>query len=236
MRRFLHLTVLLIWATLTPSQITLADQGGAILVGRITFNGEIPPPRVIKVTRDWKFCGDTITVQPFTIHKSSHGVPNAIVSVEGVQGQQINKNNPPTVMRITNRNCAFIPRVGATTIGSVLEVRSEDPVLHNTHIRLGRRTFLNVAMVPGGPVIRKSVKKPGELSVKCDAHKFMSAIILVFDHPFFKVTNEMGEFNIAGVPAGSHTITVWHETLGLMKKEKVIVPKTGKVVVNFEYP
>ena len=139
-------------------------------------------------------------------------------------------------MRITNRNCAFVPQVGATTLGSVLEVRSEDPILHNTHIRLGRRTFLNVAMVPGGPVIRKSVKKPGELSVKCDAHKFMSAIIFAFDHPFFMVTNEMGEFNIAGVPAGSHTITVWHETLGLMKKEEVIVPKEGKVVVNFEYP
>lgn len=236
MLRFLILTVVLIMATLTPYQISLADPGGAILVGHITFNGEIPPPRVIRVNRDWEFCGDTITVQPVTVHSSSHGVPNAVVSVEGVQGQHIDESKPPTVITLTNRNCAFIPRVSATTLGSVLEVRSEDPILHNTHIRFSRRTFLNVAMVPGGPAIRKRVKGPGELTVKCDAHKFMRAFVFTFDHHFFKVTNETGEFKIAGVPPGSHTITVWHETLGLLKKEEVIVPKAGKVVVNFEYP
>ena len=92
MLRFLHLTVLLIMmATLTPYQISLADQGGATLVGRITFNGEIPPPRVIKVNRDWKFCGDTITVQPLTVHKSSHS--NIRFSNKGISPSYHNMRN-----------------------------------------------------------------------------------------------------------------------------------------------
>ena len=236
MRRFPFLTMVLIMATLASYQLSLADQGGATLVGRITFTGDIPPPRVMRVNRDREFCGNTITIQPVTVQRSSHGVASAIVSVEGVQRQPIDEKKPPTIMTITNRHCAFIPRVSATSLGSILEVRSEDPVLHNTHIRLGRRTFLNVAMVPGGPVIRKTMIRPGALSVQCDAHKFMRAFVVAFDHPFFKVTNEAGEFTIAGVPPGRHTMTIWHETLGLVRKEKILVPKSGTVVVNVEYP
>ena len=84
MRRFPLLAVFLIMATLMFFQISVAEQGGAILVGRITFNGEVPPSRIMKVIRDWEFCGATVTVQPLTVHQSSHGVQNAVVSIEGM--------------------------------------------------------------------------------------------------------------------------------------------------------
>ena len=194
MRRFLLLTVFLIIAPLMLFQTGVAAQGDAILVGHITFNGEIPPPHVIEVNRDWEFCGDTVTIQPLIVDRSSHGVQNAVVSVEGMQAQRIGKNNPPPDLTITNRHCAFIPRISATRLGAALDIRSEDLVLHNTQLRLGRRTILNVAMVPEGQTIRKKVKNHGKFLVKCAAHEFMRAVLFVFDHPFFQVTNEVGEF------------------------------------------
>ena len=42
----------------------------------------------------------------------------------------------------------------------------------------------------------------------------MSAYIVVADSPFVAVSDESGAFTIHGVPAGTYTVTVWHEALG----------------------
>ena len=70
--------------------------------------------------------------------------------------------------------------------------------------------------------------------VKCNVHKFMHAYRVVFDDPYFDQTREAGQFSITGVSPGSHTISVWHETLGVLQKE-VQVPARGTVVVDLEY-
>jgi hypothetical protein len=62
----------------------------------------------------------------------------------------------------------------------------------------------------------------------------MQAYRLVFDDPYFDQTTETGQFSIAGVSPGSHRISVWHETLGMLEKD-VQVPVRGTVVVDMEY-
>jgi hypothetical protein len=42
----------------------------------------------------------------------------------------------------------------------------------------------------------------------------MTATVMVFDHPWFAVPDENGNFELAGVPAGTREITAWHERLG----------------------
>ena len=37
-------------------------------------------------------------------------------------------------------------------------------------------------------------------------------------HPYFGVTGADGAFTIARVPAGRHTIQIWHEQYGRMKR------------------
>ena len=61
----------------------------------------------------------------------------------------------------------------------------------------------------------KSVRfdRPGIVRVFCDIHSHMSAFILVFGHRFFTVTDEDGRYRLEGVPPGSYTVSVWHETL-----------------------
>jgi phage terminase small subunit len=99
---------------------------------------------------------------------------------------------------------------------------------------MGSGTVLNVAMVAGGPTIKKSVKRSGLYLLKCNVHKFMQAYRLVFDDSHFDQTTETGQFSITGASPGLHRITVWHETLGLLEKE-VLVPVRGTVVVDLEY-
>lgn len=210
-----------------------AGETGAILVGRVVFRGTVPAPEVVTVTRDPKICGGTRTIQPLVVHPSTGGLQDAVVSIEG--GHTFPHTDTTATIAITNTHCAFSPHVETVRVGSALDVRNDDPVLHNTHLTTGHRTFLNVALVPGGNPVAKVIKIPGLYQIRCDAHRFMQGYMVAFDHPYYAVSQTHGDFRIAGVPAGRHRVTVWHETLGAFQRE-VTVPAQGDVSITIEFP
>lgn len=218
-----------------------ADRGltapaGATIVGRVIFRGPVPPPEVIPVTRDHETCGVSQSIQPMIVDPASGGVKDTVVSLVLRDGSIVpTTDQPAAVPTVTNRACAFHPRVGIVKTGEFLETRNEDPVMHNTHIHADNRTFLNVALVAGGKPVQKRVKRSGLMKLTCDAHTFMQGFVMVSDHDFVATTDALGRFSIAGVPPGKHEISLWHETLGALKKQ-VTVPPQGELSVTFQYP
>jgi hypothetical protein len=63
----------------------------------------------------------------------------------------------------------------------------------------------------------------------------MQGYVFVFDHPYFAITDETGQFRIEDLPPGRWKTTIWHETLGTVQTD-VIVPEHGEVSVRVEYP
>jgi hypothetical protein len=61
----------------------------------------------------------------------------------------------------------------------------------------------------------------------------MSAYILVFDHPFFAVSDDAGRYAIRDVPPGTYTLDVWSE-LGRAPARKVTVSPGATVEADFE--
>ena len=218
-----------------------ADNGltaptGATIVGRVLFRGTVPLPQVIEVERNPEICGTSQSIQRLTVDPASGGVKDTVVSLvlqdRPVMSATDERSSIPTV---TNRTCAFHPRVGMAKAGDLLETRNEDPVMHNTHIYEDKRTFLNVAFVAGGKPVQKKVRKPGLLRLTCDVHLFMQGYVMVVDHDFVATTDALGRFSIAGVPPGKQEISIWHETLGALTKQ-VTVPPQGELSVTFQYP
>ena len=183
-----------------------ADSGrtapaGATIVGRVIFRGTVPPPQVIEVTRNPETCGASQSIQPMIVDPASGGVKDTVVSLV-LQDRSVMPatDQPSTIPTVTNRTCAFHPRVGMAKTGDLLEIRNEDPVMHNTHIFADNRTFLNVALVDGGKPVQKKVRSLGLMKLTCDAHPFMYGFVMVSDHDFVATTDVLGRFSIAGVP------------------------------------
>ena len=213
-----HFALLVVWAgfllVLLSGTWGWADDGFSTIHGTVRFPGAVPPPTIVNVLKDPEHCGAQVAIQSVKVQGSAGALEGAIVSLEGMFPMKELPANPDRP--VVNAHCAFIPRVIGAQTGQDVEVRNQDPILHNTHIKLGKRTFLNVAQVPNGRPIMKMLKQPGHYSIKCDKHTFMEGHLVVFSHPFFSVTDSSGSFHLAQVPPGTYQLQVWHETLGYL--------------------
>lgn len=115
---------------------------------------------------------------------------------------------------LDQKGCSFEPPVIAARAGSLLEVRNEDPLLHNVNALSGsHRPVLNVALPLAGSRVRRPLPTaPGILQLHCDLHPWMSATVRTFEHPWFTTTDAQGHFRLE-VPPGTHSLILWHPRL-----------------------
>lgn len=181
--------------------------------GRIRFDGKPPAAPDHKITRDHDVCGQHKPNEILLI--SNGGLANVVVSVEGAPAVRSQPLSVGEVI-VANENCRFAPHVSAATVGSTLIVQNRDSILHNTHVYLSdESTYFNIAFPKKGMQIKRPLPKPDVLSFKCDVgHTWMSAYVHVFAHPFFAVSDALGNFKIDGLPPGQYTLKAWHEKLG----------------------
>ena len=119
----------------------------------------------------------------------------------------------PMRAEIRQRNEDFVPRVVAITVGSTVDFPNDDSIYHNV-FSLSRTKTFDLGRFPKGKSRGETFDKPGVVKVFCQIHSHMSATVLVFDHPWFTIPDEHGNFDLSGVPPGTHQITAWHERLG----------------------
>jgi hypothetical protein len=61
------------------------------------------------------------------------------------------------------------------------------------------------------------------IRIRCDCHLWGFAYLGVFDHPFFAVTDQDGNYRIVGVPAGRYTVEAYHPKAGTFSTEVTVV-------------
>jgi plastocyanin len=137
------------------------------------------------------------------------GVREAVIFVEGVRA-----GSPPSrPVVIDQRRRRFLPHVAAIPVGTTVLFPNNDTVYHNVFsYREGKR--FDLGLYPVRATRRVLFDQPGLVKIYCNIHSNMSAFIWVLENPYFAVTDEKGGYRIAGLPAGSYRIRVWHERLG----------------------
>lgn len=219
------------------------------VVGRVVFRDEAPALTPVDVAKDREICGDSVPSEALAVSPRTRGVRSTVVSVEGAAPASGSELREAT---LENRRCRFVPHVTAIQVGAELAIVNADSVLHNLRAWTEddpRRQVFNVVQPSQGQVTKRSIKRSGVITLTCDTHVHMSGYLLAFDHPYFAVTDEEGEFRIEHVPAGTYRVSVWHEGWAVVRRtaegrlvygpahqlsREVTVPETGTVRVTFE--
>lgn len=233
-----HLIVFFSGSATATEYREIAVVNGGSITGVVKVRGEVPNDEIKEVKKDKDQCGVTIDAQKY-VFSAAGEVKWAVAMLEGIgEGKKLDRE---AELQIDNKRCRFEPHVLVAPTGGILRVRNSDPLLHNTHFFLVhntlKKTVINLALPRQGQVIAKSkiLRKPGLLSVECDAHNFMQGYVWSLPHPYGAVTDEKGEFRLTDIPAGTYILKVWHEALG--EKSSSVTVKSGmdtKVVIEYE--
>jgi hypothetical protein len=208
---------------IAPGRAATQGAGQGTIKGRVVWaNGQLPERQKAKVDQDQKHClqNGAILKETWVINKDNKGIRYVFVWLAPMDEDgtlpvpERLKAVPKEPLVIDQPCCAFVPHAAAMREGQVLIVKNSSPVTHN--FRYSGWPTTN----PGGNV---SLKAKTELKithlkadkiaigVSCDIHKWMSAKIWVFKHPYFAVTDADGNFEIKNAPAGNWRLRVWHE-------------------------
>ena len=193
----------------------VAAQGAGSIVGEVKFSGTPPTPRVLKIDKDKAVCGEDRKSEELIVG-TNKGIKNAVVSIAGAKGPV---PKPAQKAALDQKGCQFAPHVATVPAGGEIDILNSDGILHNIHTFSKANPSINKAQPKFKKVMTEKLDKPEIVRVQCDVHGWMSAWVVVTDHPHYAVTDEAGAFKLDNLPPGKHTVELWHETLGKVTRD-----------------
>ena len=181
------------------------------LSGRVNFKGKGPKNKTLKMDAD-PVCGAThkepVYRQSFIMNDEGY-LKNVMVYLKNVK---YDGDIPKNQAILDQKGCIYDPHVQGMMVGQELLIKNSDATLHNIHGLPKTNSEFNFAMPK--VVKEKAIKiaKPEHaIYVKCDVHPWMKSYISVFDHPYFSVTDDNGNYKIDNIPEGTYEVIAWQE-------------------------
>jgi plastocyanin len=198
-------------------------QGGGTIEAEVKYNGA-PVIEKLKINKDTEQCGTEAVIEKVVVG-GNKGLANVVVSVPGAKGATKAK------AVIDQKGCKFVPHVVTMQPGEI-EIKNSDGILHNIHTYSTANPAINKAQPKFRKTMTEKLEKPEVVKFTCDVHSWMLGWVAVVPGPA-AVTDGNGVAKVENVPAGKHTVEVWHETLG--KQTKDVEVKAGQTTkVSFE--
>jgi len=211
------------------------------ITGTVKFKGEelegerIDMPRALR-----SMCGVYKRPAPYDLGKGGV-LQNVVVSVIDAPAAPASDRQ---IVTLAMRRCEWSPRVASATVGQVLDIHNRDdallrPVLRwqghgdsANHVYRTQRMWIPKQ----GQHAASRLGGAGTLLISCeDVRPWAQAAVRVFEHPFHAVTDDKGNFEIAGLPPGSYHLVAWDRLLGeVTAAASVVVGKSSSVAILFD--
>jgi hypothetical protein len=206
--------------------------GAAVIRGIIHYTGNPPAASSTTDAPDPNNCLAAAHPPLGIIINPNHTLKNVVIYL----------SNPPrpappppaAPVLLDQIDCQFQPHVVALRTGQTLHVRSSDNMPHNVHFVCQANPVQNFGMLRAGDFQDVTFANPEIFLTRCDVHSWMSAVVAVFDHPYFAVSSADGSFQIDRVPPGSYTLVAWQETLP-MQTLPITVADPGTTNADFTF-
>jgi RNA polymerase sigma factor (sigma-70 family) len=209
------------------------------IVGRVVFPSarDLPKPTAVPsdIIKDFNFfkgLGELFQ-SDVLIDPKSRGIANAVAwlrpdnddrdamfPVEKIHPDML--HSKPVDRLIETGRDGFTPRVAAARAGDRLIFRNPTPIAFNVNYRHDNDNggdvtgCFNILLPSGGNHIvtplTSSRQTPDQ--IKDSIHPWIRGSVRTFEHPYFAVTDELGNFQIKDAPEGSWRLVVWHEKIG----------------------
>ena len=128
----------------------------------------------------------------------------------------------------------FVEDTVVIPAGSTVSFPNLDPIFHNV-FSLSRTKSFDLGNYPQNDTRTVTFPKPGIVRVYCHLHPNMSASIVVTPNRWAVKPDASGHYRLSGVPAGEHTVVVWHKSAGFFQ-ERVNLAAGQSVEVDFTIP
>lgn len=213
--------------------VATVSSGGSVS-GTVTYSGKAPAPKKLAVTKDTQVCGKTEHMDESLVVGANGGIKNVIVSLKGVKSGK-GLETLGTSFVLDQKGCRYAPHVSLVPVNATLKILNPDGILHNIHTYSTKNPPFNKSQPQFKKEMTVTFAQPELVTAKCDVHGWMSASIMVVDHPYYVITDANGAYKLTDVPAGTYTVEFWQEKLGT-KTAQVTVTAGQAATLNFAYP
>jgi plastocyanin len=152
----------------------------------------------------------------------------AVVYVAAIPGKTFPA--PKEHAEMDQANLVFVPHVLPVLVGTTVDFKNSDAVLHNVFSPDACADKFNLGTWPKGQSKSYTFKRECVATLLCKVHPEMEAFVLAVPTPYFAVTKADGSYRIADVPDGDYTVKVWHPKLKATQKT---VKVAGSTVADF---
>ena len=154
---------------------------------------------------------------------------DAVVYVDAIPG----KTFPPPEKHpeMDQKDMRFMPHVLPVVVGTTVDFRNSDKVLHNVFSPDKCAGKFNLGSWPTGKIRSYTFKQPCAATLLCNVHPEMEGFVVAVPTPYFAVTDKTGAYVIKDIPDGTYTVKVWHPKL---KEASQQVTVSGATTKDFE--
>ena len=132
--------------------------------------------------------------------------PVAVVYLEG----SFPKSGVARAAKMTQKDLTFIPSLLPIEAGTKVEFPNLDDTYHNIFSYSPAKRFdLGRYMGNERPIPSQVFDVPGLVTLRCDIHEHMRAVILVLATPHFTISETDGKYRLTGLPEGHYTLKAW---------------------------
>jgi plastocyanin len=154
---------------------------------------------------------------------------DAVVYVAAIPGKTFPA--PKEHAKMDQLNLVFTPHVLPVLVGTTVDFKNSDAVLHNVFSADACADKFNLGTWPKGESKSFTFKRECAATLLCKVHPEMEAFVVAVPTPYFAVTKADGSFHIADLPDGDYTVKVWHPKLKATQKA---IKVAGPTEAGFE--